>query len=146
MKMEDPTWATKTRCCQIFCKKKIDIKKKKRERSTGKSPRNKSTCDFIKLGMLSSTDGSNIKQLNTWILPYRFFQKCNIPLYLNVRTFVQYRDKIKPVFPKPGNFFIYLKPLLTSSRWMINCTTIFTPFSLDKTLLDNILVPMVKIE
>ena len=109
-------------------------------------PRNKSTYDFIKLGMLSSTDGSNIKQLNTWILPYTFFQKCNIPLYLNVRIFVQYRDKIKPVSPKPGNFFIYLKLLLTSSRWMIDFTTIFTPFSLDKTLLDNILVPMVKIE
>ena len=68
MKMEDPTWATKTRCCQIFCKKKIDIKKKKKKKDkkgTGKSPRNKSTYDFIKLGMLSSTDGSSIKQLNT---------------------------------------------------------------------------------
>lgn len=80
MKMEDPTWAPHLMLPKkYFVLKKKDIKKiKKDKRNTGKSPRNKSTCDFIKLGMLSSTDGSNIKQLKHLNSSLYVFLKCNI--------------------------------------------------------------------
>lgn len=44
---------------------------------------------------------------------------------------------------KPGDFFNFFKPVLTSSRQVID-STILPAFSLDRVLLGNVSVPMVK--